>query len=172
VADQYTIDYSRIYGLRTVTLRQSCIYGARQFGIEDQGWVAWFIIASILGEEITIYGDGKQIRDVLEIQDLIRSYEAAINCPETATGQAFNIGGGAANTLSLLELLSFLERELGSKIPTKWSNWRPGDQPVFVCNLRKAKERLGWEPSVNVEKGVRNLIVWVKEHKGLFSFLN
>jgi len=170
-ADQYTIDYARIYGIRSVTLRQSCIYGPRQFGIEDQGWVAWFIIAAVLGKEITIYGDGKQIRDVLHVQDLARVYEAAFEHREEITGQAFNIGGGPSNTMSLLELLQYLEEDLGIRIPLRWSDWRPGDQPVFVCNLEKAKRLLAWEPTISVRDGVGRLIRWVRENKALFDWL-
>jgi len=171
VADQYTIDYSRIYNLRSVTFRQSCIYGTRQFGIEDQGWVAWFTIAAVLGKQITIYGDGKQIRDVLHVEDLVRAYEAAIANQEQASGQAFNIGGGPANTMSLLELLAYLEEEIKIKIPLKWDTWRPGDQPVFVCNLDKAKEKLAWQPQIAVREGVKNLSNWVAGNKELFAWL-
>jgi CDP-paratose 2-epimerase len=171
VADQYTIDYSRIYGLRTVTFRQSCIYGTRQFGIEDQGWVAWFTIAAILGKQITIYGDGKQIRDVLHVKDLIQAYAAAIKNQEAAGGRAFNIGGGPHNTMSLRELLSYLETELGQEIPLRWADWRPGDQPVFVSNINKAQQTLGWEPKISVSDGVKHLITWVRENKELFSWL-
>jgi CDP-paratose 2-epimerase len=166
-ADQYTIDYSRIYGLKTVTFRQSCIYGTRQFGIEDQGWVAWFTIAAVLDKPITIYGDGKQIRDILQVEDLARAYEAAYRHRDRASGQAFNIGGGPGNTLSLLELLSDLETELGIRILPRWSDWRPGDQPVFVCNLAKAERLLGWRPQISVREGVRQLIHWVGENKAL-----
>jgi CDP-paratose 2-epimerase len=171
VADQYAIDYSRIYGLRTVTFRQSCIYGMRQFGIEDQGWVAWFTIAAVLGKQITIYGDGKQIRDVLHVEDLVRVYEAAIVNQERASGQAFNIGGGPVNTLSLLELLAYLEEQLKIKIPLKWDTWRPGDQPVFVCNLGKAKQMLDWRPQISVRDGVKSLSNWVADNKELFAWL-
>ncbi len=142
-ADQYTTDYARIYGLRTVAFRQSCIYGTRQFGIEDQGWVAWFTIAAVLGKQITIYGDGKQVRDVLHVDDLARAYEAAYAHREAAAGQVFNIGGGPGNTMSLRELLAYLEAELGIRISLQWSASRPGDQPVFVCNLGKAQRVLG-----------------------------
>ncbi|MCP5424680.1 MAG: GDP-mannose 4,6-dehydratase [Gammaproteobacteria bacterium] len=172
VADQYAIDYSRIYGLKTVTFRQSCIYGERQFGIEDQGWVAWFSIAAVLGKTITLYGDGKQIRDVLQVKDLVRAYEAAIGHRDTVSGQAFNIGGGPCNTMSLLELIAYLENELGQKLILRWSDWRPGDQPVFVCDLDKAERLLGWRPSVSVNQGVRALIQWVGQHRELFAWLN
>lgn len=172
VADQYTIDYSRIYGLATVTFRQSCIYGTRQFGIEDQGWVAWFTIASVLGKQITIYGDGKQIRDVLHVGDLVRLYEAAFAHRDRVSGQAFNIGGGPANTMSLLELIAQLETILGKKIPLNWSDWRPGDQPVFVCDVSKAAKLLGWRPSIPVHGGVGELIDWTRVNRELFGFLN
>ncbi|MES9868823.1 MAG: GDP-mannose 4,6-dehydratase, partial [Sedimenticola sp.] len=171
VADQYAIDYSRIYDLQTTTFRQSCIYGTRQFGIEDQGWVAWFTIASVLGKQITIFGDGKQIRDVLHVEDLARAYECAIEKRDVANGQAFNIGGGVGNTMSLLELLGYLEKELGIEIPLKWDGWRPGDQPVFVCNLDKAKELIHWEPEISVKEGVRGLIHWVRDNDALFAGL-
>jgi len=170
-AEQYTIDYSRIYGLRTVAFRQSCIYGTRQFGIEDQGWVAWFTIAAVLGKQITIYGDGKQVRDVLHVDDLARAYEAAYAHREAAAGQVFNIGGGPGNTMSLLELLAYLEAELGIKMPLQWSDWRPGDQPVFVCNIGKAQRLLEWQPTIGVSDGVRSLIHWVRDNAGLFAWL-
>lgn len=171
-ADQYTIDYSRIYGLSSVTFRQSCIYGTRQFGVEDQGWVAWFTIAAVLGKQITIYGDGKQIRDVLHVSDLVRGYEAAYGQRDKASGQAFNVGGGTANTLSLRELCARLEQMLGKKIPLKWSNWRPGDQPVFVCDVAKAEKLLDWRPAVGVKEGVSELIIWVRENQELLAPLN
>lgn len=171
VADQYTLDYARIYGLRSTAFRQSCIYGTRQFGIEDQGWVAWFTIAAVLGKPITIYGDGKQIRDVLHVKDLVRAYEAAAARPDEASGQAFNIGGGPGNTMSLLELLAYLKDELRIDIPLRWDDWRPGDQPVFVCNLAKARERLGWQPRIGVREGVKDLAQWVSQNQALFAWL-
>lgn len=170
-ADQYMIDYSRIYNLRTVVFRQSCIYGYRQFGIEDQGWVAWFTIAAALGKKITIYGDGKQVRDVLFIDDLLNAYDAAIENIEKAKGQAFNIGGGPENTMSLLELIAFLEKFFNKKIKLKFSDWRPGDQPVFICNINKAKKLLGWQPKISPEKGVELLYEWVKDNIDLFKDL-
>jgi len=170
-ADQYTIDYARIYGIRSVTFRQSCIYGPRQFGIEDQGWVAWFTIAAALNKKITIYGDGKQTRDVLHVQDLARAYEAAFEHRETVSGHAFNVGGGLSNVMSLLELIHYLEEDLGIRVPLEWSNWRPGDQPVFVCNLEKAKRLLNWEPTISVRSGVGQLSRWVRENKKLFGWL-
>jgi CDP-paratose 2-epimerase len=168
-ADQYCRDYHRIYGLKTIVLRQSCIYGYRQFGIEDQGWVAWFCIASALGKPITIYGDGKQIRDVLFIDDLIIAFELAYKNRRKAAGQIFNIGGGPKNTMSLHELLEFLENQKGEKIPIKYDDWRPGDQKVFVGNITKAKNELGWEPTINPVKGVEKLYQWVTDNKDLFG---
>lgn len=169
VADQYTIDYARVYDLNTVTLRQSCIYGPRQFGIEDQGWVAWFTIAAMLDKEITVYGDGKQIRDVLHVDDLVAAYIAVIEHRNEVSGKAFNIGGGPENTLSLLELLSYLENTLEKKISPQWDDWRPGDQPVFICDLTKAKSEIQWQPTISVEQGVVKLINWVKENANLFN---
>src|SRR5262249_46471183 len=107
-ADQYTLDYARIYNIPATSFRQSCIHGPRQFGVEDQGWVAWFAIAAMLGKDITIWGDGKQVRDVLHVDDLIRAYEAAIRAPDAIAGQAFNVGGGGQRALSLLELIEQL----------------------------------------------------------------
>jgi CDP-paratose 2-epimerase len=170
-ADQYTLDYARIYGIASTTFRQSCIYGTRQFGIEDQGWVAWFAIASTLKKQITVYGDGKQIRDVLHVSDLVRAYASAIGNRDKATGQAFNVGGGANNTLSLLELLEHLAVATGRKIPFAYGDWRPGDQKVFMCNIGKAKEILGWSPTINVQAGVQELIDWVQKNPEMFDWL-
>ncbi len=167
--DQYMRDYQRIYGLRTVVMRQSCIYGPRQFGIEDQGWVAWFIIAIVTGKPITIYGDGKQIRDMLHVSDLIQAYEAAIENIDTAAGQVYNIGGGPENVLSIwTEFGAMLEDLAGRKIPVAWSDWRPGDQRVIVCDVRKAMRELGWKPQVKVQDGIRSLYDWVVANRELF----
>lgn len=171
VADQYTIDYARIYGLKTVTFRQSCIYGTRQLGIEDQGWVAWFAIAATLGKQLTIYGDGKQIRDVLDVRDLVRGYEMAYAARERISGRAFNIGGGPANTMSLLELLAHLEQVTGQPIPRAYADPRPGDQPVFVCDVRSAEAAFGWKPEIGVTEGVRHLIDWVRANPDLFAWM-
>jgi len=168
VADQYCIDYSRIFGLRTVSFRQSCIYGPRQFGVEDQGWVAWFIIANVLGKPITVYGDGKQIRDVLYVDDLIQAYELAIQNKDRVNGHAFNIGGGQPNTLSLIEFITILEAHQGARLSVSWSDWRPGDQKVFVCDIRKARDIMGWQPVTSVKKGLATLIDWTQCNKALF----
>ena len=167
-ADQYVIDYHRIYGLRTIVFRQSCIYGYRQFGAEDQGWIAWFMIASQLDRPITIYGDGKQVRDILFIDDLLDGYDAAFAAGDAAVGKAYNIGGGPSNVLSLLELLAYIEKRRGRKLPHTYSGWRPGDQKVFISDIRRARTELGWAPKVDCRKGLQLLYDWVSENKQLF----
>ena len=167
--DQYVRDYARIYDLPTVVLRQSCIYGPRQFGIEDQGWVAWFVIAAVMGRPITIYGDGKQIRDLLHVSDLIRAYDLAAEKIDVAAGQVYNLGGGSANTLSIwTEFGPLLEELVGHPIVIDRGDWRPGDQRVFVADVRKAGRELGWTPQVNIEEGIRKLFEWVRENRDLF----
>lgn len=170
-ADQYVIDYSRIYGIKTVSFRQSCIYGYRQFGVEDQGWVAWFVIAAVLGRDITIFGDGKQVRDVLFVDDLVDAYERSIKYQDRVNGKAFNIGGGPDRQMSLLELIQFIEEWRGIKIPLKFSDWRPGDQPVFVSDIRRARETFGWKPKTEIRNGVKKLYDWVVDNKRLFRHL-
>jgi len=171
-ADQYVHDYSRIYKIPTVVFRQSCIYGYRQFGIEDQGWVAWFIIAMQKGRPITIYGDGKQVRDVLFIDDLVEAFLAAYREIGRTAGQVYNIGGGPDNTMSVWSEFGPLIEELaGRKIEVTYSGWRPGDQPVFVCDIAKAKRDFGWEPRVDVRMGVRLLYDWVAKNLDLFTHL-
>lgn len=168
-ADQYFIDYSRIYGIKSSVFRQSCIYGTRQFGIEDQGWVAWFTIASMLGKPITVYGDGRQTRDVLFVDDLIRAYELCFEHRHHTAGKAYNVGGGQANLLSLLDLLDRLSRFNGKPCEYSFSDWRPGDQRVFVCDTRKAKADFGWEPTTSVDQGVLKLMDWVEKNRNLFD---
>lgn len=169
-ADQYVRDYSRIYGLNTIVFRQSCIYGPRQFGIEDQGWVAWFIIALILGKQITIYGNGKQVRDLLYIEDLIRAYEMAAEKIKKTKGQIYNIGGGKKNTISIwFDFKPILEKFFNRKLNPKFSEWRSGDQPIYISDIRKAKKDFGWEPKINIEQGIKKLYDWVFLNKKLFN---
>ena len=163
--DQYVRDYSRIYDIPTVVFRQSCIYGENQFGIEDQGWVAWFTIATMLNRQITVYGDGNQIRDVLYIGDLINAYEMAFKNREKVAGQIYNVGGGVDFTLSLNELLDHLRDYFGKDINPLEGDWRPGDQRVYVSDIRKIQKELGWSPRVGVEEGVARLSRWVEENK-------
>ncbi|MGC9356523.1 MAG: GDP-mannose 4,6-dehydratase [Anaerolineae bacterium] len=168
--DQYVRDYARIYDLPTVVFRQSCIYGPRQFGVEDQGWVAWLIIAALLERPITIYGDGKQVRDILYVEDLLDIYDAAVAQIDHAAGEVYNVGGGPQNTLSIWrEFGPLLEELLGRTIPVRRDDWRPGDQRIYVSDTRKARRELGWSPQVGVEAGVRCLYEWVKAHRELFE---
>jgi len=168
-ADQYFLDYSRIYGITSCVFRMSCIYGPRQFGVEDQGWVAWFIIAAVLDRPITLYGDGKQVRDVLFVQDLVDLYLSAYAQPEISKGRVFNAGGGPENTLSLLELLDHIENRLEKKIPYSIDQWRPGDQKVYVSQISLAEKELSWTPKTDRFHGVDQLIDWVKKNKHLFE---
>jgi len=166
-ADLYAQDYAHTYSLKTGVFRMSCIYGERQFGVENQGWVAWFTIATLLNNPITIYGDGKQVRDILHISDLIGAYDAFIN--SNSKHEVFNIGGGPTNTLSLLELLDLLE-ELTDKRPSvRLDRWRPSDQKVYVSDIGKAQKKLGWTPTISPELGVKKLVNWVSENKHLFT---
>lgn len=167
--DQYVLDYTRIYGLNTVVFRQSCIYGPHQFGIEDQGWVAWFAIRAMQGLPFTIYGDGKQVRDVLYIDDLIRAYDLAIKNIGKTRGHAYNIGGGPQNTLSLLEFVRLLEEQYARHLEFDFDEWRPGDQLVYVSDLQAAREDFGWEPQVSSVEGVANLVDWLGLNRSLFS---
>jgi CDP-paratose 2-epimerase len=168
-ADQYVRDYARIYGLPTIVFRMSCVYGPQQFGYEDQGWVAWFAIAATLDKSITIYGDGKQSRDLLFVDDLAEAVLAAEQHIDITAGQVYNIGGGTDNHRSLLELIALLESVLNKKIPIEFAQQRPGDQAVFVCDSAKAFRDFGWRPSTGVEQGARRLVDWVLENKAILS---
>lgn len=173
-ADAYVVDYARIYGLRTLSLRQSCIYGYRQFGIEDQGWVAWFIIAHLLGRPLTIYGNGHQVRDLLFIDDLVDCYlkaAAALAKDAHLGGQAFNIGGGPGNTLSLLEFMDLLADISGCRVEFSFADRRPGDQDVFISNIKAAAASFGWAPQVAVRDGLQRLADWVTANLDLFRRL-
>ncbi len=169
--DQYTHDYAREFGLNTVVMRQSCIYGPRQYGITDQGWISWFTVAASGGQPLTIYGDGKQVRDILEVSDLARAYELAVERIGTVRGQVFNIGGGPNNTMSLLELINDLSRRLGRTISHSFADWRPGDQPCYVSDIRKAEALLGWTPHVMKDEGLDRLFRWVQDHLEEFRHL-
>ena len=168
-ADQYVRDYGRIYGIPTVVFRMSCQYGPRQFGNEDQGWVAHFIIAAHKGRDINIYGDGKQVRDILYVDDLVRAFRMAAKSIDKTAGEIFNIGGGRANTISLLELVAQLETLVGHSITMHFGDWRPGDQPVYISDIAKAQAGFGWEPEISKEEGVRRLHEWVSRNDHLFA---
>jgi CDP-paratose 2-epimerase len=167
-ADQYALDFARIYGIPATSFRQSCVYGPRQFGVEDQGWVAWFAIAALLGRQVTIFGDGKQVRDILHVDDLLRAYEAAILAPDKVTQQAFNVGGGPANVVSLLDIIEMLETHLGRKINLRWAAPRPGDQHAYISDIRKLETAVGWKPEVGFGTGVRQLVEWVAQNRQVF----
>lgn len=171
-ADQYVHDYARIYDIPTVVFRQSCIYGPRQFGVEDQGWIAWFIIASTLNKPVSIYGDGKQVRDVLYIDDLVRLFEIAVNKISIAKGKIYNVGGGIDNTLSVwYEFGPIIEKLFNKNIKVAYRDWRPGDQKVYISDIRKIKEQLSWVPQVKIIDGITKLFYWVKQNKSLFTGL-
>src|SRR5688572_15460519 len=147
----------------------SCIYGQRQFGNEDQGWVAHFLIAAVLGRPISIYGDGKQVRDMLYVDDLVAAYLSALDRIDTVSGQIYNVGGGAHNTLSVWsEFGPMLERLLGKQIPVRYGDWRPGDQPVYISDIAKAERELSWKPAVSVEQGIERLVRWVEANREVF----
>ena len=161
LADQYVLDYARTYGLPTVVFRMSCIYGPHQFGNEDQGWVAHFVIKALQDEAITLYGDGKQVRDVLFVEDLVDAMATAIEKIGLTTGRAFNIGGGAENTTSLLELLGTLAELTGRPVETRFDGWRVGDQRYYVSDTARFREMTGWRPKVGVREGVARLAEWL-----------
>ena len=170
-ADQYVRDYARIYGLPTVVFRQSCIYGPRQMGVEDQGWLAWFVIALVTGKPITIFGNGKQVRDVLYIDDLVDAYELAVEQIGTTSGQVYNIGGGSGNAMSIWwDFKPMVEAVLGQSIPDpEFDVTRPGDQPIFVADIAKAGRDFGWSPKVSAPEGIRRLTEWVIANRDLFD---
>ncbi len=172
-ADQYVRDYARIYGLKTVVFRQSCIYGPRQMGVEDQGWVAWFLIAGLFGRPVQIYGDGKQVRDLLYVDDLVDCYDRAIENIRHVAGKVFNVGGGAENTLSLLEFFALLSRDHGITLTSSFTSVRPGDQPIFISDNSAAWRDLQWKPTVGVHAGITQLLEWLRAHQNdLAAFYN
>lgn len=165
-ADQYMLDWSRIFGLKTIVFRHSSMYGARQFGTYDQGWISWFCQKAIETKYdkntiFTISGNGKQVRDVLHAEDMIKLYISAPKHIDKAKGQVFNIGGGFENSLSLLELFSFLEKELNIKLNYTKLPPRESDQKIFVADIKKANEIFEWKPQVSKEEGIRKMLTWV-----------
>lgn len=163
-ADFYVQDYARSFGLRTAVFRQSCIYGQRNLGASaDQGWVGHFAAQCHRREGVTIYGDGRQVRDVLWVDDLADAYLRAIERIDSIHAQVFNIGGGPEQTLSPRELVDKLSRLSGFSMPVKYDGWRPGDQRIYVSNIAKAREQLGWEPTVGVDEGIERLWRWLKD---------
>jgi CDP-paratose 2-epimerase len=162
-ADQYVLDYARTFGLETVVFRMSCIYGPRQFGTEDQGWVAHFLLRALAGETISLYGDGRQVRDVLFVEDLVEAFLGAERRLPEIAGQAFNVGGGPDNTLSLLELLDLIAELTGRRPAVEHAPWRTGDQRYYVSDTRRLQRLTGWRPQVEVRQGVTRLLQWLRQ---------
>jgi CDP-paratose 2-epimerase len=162
-ADQYVLDYARSFELRATVLRMSCIYGPHQHGNEDQGWVAHFMRRALDGEAVTIYGDGKQVRDILFVDDLIDALECARTQIDGLQGRAFNMGGGPANTISLLELLDHIERISGAPLPTRYDGWRVGDQRFYVSCTERFTEATGWQAATGVQAGLERLHDWLRQ---------
>ncbi|HEX7070888.1 MAG TPA: NAD-dependent epimerase/dehydratase family protein [Rhodothermales bacterium] len=170
--DQYVVDYARTFGLRTVVFRQSCIYGPHQHGMEDQGWIAWFALRCLRNEPVVIYGDGKQVRDVLFVSDLVSAYTWAVAHIDRTAGEVYNIGGGPANTLSLNELIVILEQATCRPLRCSFDDWRPGDQRVFISDVSKAREHFGWEPRVGIEEGISRLLAWLSRSRSVLRTSN
>jgi CDP-paratose 2-epimerase len=163
------LDYARGYGLNTVVFRHSTIFGGRQFATFDQGWVGWFCQQALAvkknprREPFTISGDGKQVRDLLFVDDAVECYLAAVQHISAARGQAFNIGGGMANSCSLLELFAMLESLLGVKLKYRRLPWRHSDQKFFVADIRKARRLLDWQPRISRRAGVQRMVEWAAQ---------
>ena len=170
-ADQYVRDYARSFGLRTVVLRHSSICGDRQFATYDQGWVGWFVKEALARRDdsgrkpVTVSGDGKQVRDILFAPDAVACYFAAAERVDAVRGEAFNIGGGMENSLSLRELLAMLERLLDVRLPIAFLPWRSSDQRVFVADIRKARELLAWAPTISCAEGLARMVEWTRENR-------
>lgn len=164
VADQYMLDYARTFGLKTLVFRMSCIYGPHQFGTEDQGWVAHFLIQALKNKPITLYGDGKQVRDILFVEDLVTAYLLAMKNIHKISGNAFNMGGGVQNTISLLELCDMIGEITGKKPEVRFDNWRPSDQKYYVSDFGKFNAITGWQPQVGTREGVQRLCNWLQEN--------
>ena len=166
-ADQYVLDYARSYGVPTCVLRMSCIYGQRQMGTEDQGWVAHFLIRALKGQPITLFGDGCQVRDILDVSNAVEAYRAAWARIDRVAGRAFNLGGGPQNAVSLLQLLDFVGGIMGHPVELAFSGWRAGDQRYFVADTRAAEAALGLGPRLGWREGVVRLAQWLVEEHGV-----
>jgi CDP-paratose 2-epimerase len=166
-ADQYVLDYARSYGVPAAVLRMSCIYGHRQMGTEDQGWVAHFLIRALTGEPITLFGDGRQVRDILDVSDVVDAYIATLSRIDAVAGRAFNMGGGPDNAVSLLTLIAYIEEVVGRPIDLRFADWRAGDQRYFVADTRAAVAALGLKPRRAWREGVAALAEWLAAERGL-----
>ena len=165
--DIYVQEYAHVYGMKTAVFRMSCIYGVRQFGFEDQGWIAHFIISNLLKRPVTIYGNGKQVRDILYVEDLVAAYDRFFR--SKIKHNVYNIGGGPGNTTSLLELIETIEKETGIKMIYKFSEWRPSDQKVYISDITKVSKELDWQPKITPSYGVKLLVNWVRDNLGVFK---
>ncbi len=163
-ADHYVIDYARIFGIKSIVFRMSCIYGPHQLGCEDQGWVANFLIRALQEKPITLFGDGMQVRDILFVSDLIEAFLLARRHMDLLSGQAFNIGGGPENTISLIELIQLIRemKEGGPEI--RFDQWRSGDQKYYASDFRKFSFATGWRPRTGIREGIENLFQWLRDH--------
>jgi CDP-paratose 2-epimerase len=160
-ADQYVLDYARSFGLTTTVFRMSCIYGPRQFGTEDQGWVAHFILRALRGEPIMLYGDGMQVRDILYVDDLVEAFLLAEEHGKRLAGRAFNLGGGPANSISLLDLLDRIEFLQGTRPEVDFDDWRTGDQRYYVSDTTAFEQATGWKRCVGAQEGIARLYGWL-----------
>ncbi len=163
-ADQYVLDYARSFDLPASVFRMSCIYGPHQKGNEDQGWVAHFLLQALRGEPITLFGDGKQVRDVLWVGDLVRAFNIALEAPGRTQGRAFNLGGGPRNAVSLLEVVDAIAYHTGERPPLEWGDWRVGDQRYYVSDTRRFEQAFGWRAEVSARKGIARLFDWMRGH--------
>jgi CDP-paratose 2-epimerase len=166
-ADQYVLDYARSFGVPTAVFRMSCIYGQRQMGTEDQGWVAHFLIRALEGRALTIYGDGRQVRDILDVDDAVNAYMAALQHIDRVKGRAFNLGGGPANAISLLELIDKIRAITGREVPLEFEDWRQGDQRWFVADTSAARGELALSKPRGWREGVARLAEWLADERGL-----
>jgi len=167
--DQYWLDYARIFGLNTIVFRQSGIYGPHQFGIEEQGWLAWFCNALLFNKPVTIFGNGKQVRDVLYVDDLIRAYDSALKNIKKTRGKPYCIGGGSNYYLSIWELFKILEKISGKKFNYSFGPRRQGDQKIYISDINRIKKDFGWKPEVSPKEGIKKLYNWICQNKNLIK---
>ncbi|MCM2293986.1 SDR family NAD(P)-dependent oxidoreductase [Allorhizobium sp. BGMRC 0089] len=164
-ADQYVLDHASTFGIPTAVLRMSCIYGPHQLGTEDQGWVAHFLIRALSGEGLTVYGNGKQVRDILHVRDAVSAYRQVLGSIDRVAGTVFNLGGGPANSVSILDVIGEIETITGEAVPIRFNDWRAGDQLYFVARTDRLKSTLGWHPTVAWQAGLRHLADWLVMHR-------
>lgn len=169
-ADQYVLDYAKSFGLRAAVFRMSCIYGPHQCGNEDQGWVAHFAISAIDGEPITLYGDGRQVRDILFVEDLVEAFLLARENIDSLSGRAYNMGGGPENAVSLLEVIERIGELHGAAPEVGFGSWRQGDQRYYVSDTRRFQQDTGWRPRVSAEAGIERLYGWLREEADVGNF--